>query len=88
MKLNKMLELVRSTWIKQDNGLDGRMTIELITCPIVDYVKTPEDHMGDLLCAYVSDYWPDSFLSGMILNKKVLGIAARNTDHIVIEIED
>ena len=88
MKLEKILDLVRSTWIKQDNGLDGRVTIELITCPIVDYVETPEDHMGDLLCAYVSDFTPDSFLSELTLNKEVLGIAARNTDHIIIEIED
>lgn len=88
MKLEKLLEIVRSTWIKQANGIDGRVTIELITCPISDYIEKPKDYVGDLVCAYVSEYKPEVFLNEALLNRNVLGFAARNTDHIIIEIED
>lgn len=88
MKLKEMLGMIRSTWINQDNGIDGRVTIELITCPIDDYAESPSDYLGDLICAYASDYMPETFLTESLLNRNVLGIAARNTDHIIIRIEE
>lgn len=88
MKLEKILDLVRSTWIKQDNGVDGRVTIELITCTISDYIESPKAHAEDLVCAYVSEYKPEVILNEALLNRNVLGFSALNIDHIIIEIED
>jgi len=88
MKLKELLECKRSTWVKQDNGVEGRTIIELITCDIDDYAETPYDHIEDLVLVYASDYKPETFLNESLLNRNVLGFAARYTDHIIIEIED
>lgn len=88
MKLGELLEFVRSTWIKQANGIDGRVTIELITCPISEYVESPKDHVEDLVCALVSEYKYEVVLNESLLTSNVLGFAALNIDNIIIEMED
>jgi hypothetical protein len=88
VRVHVLIDLIRSTWEKQNDSNEGRYRIDIITCSPNEYVSEPEEHLGDLICSFVSDYKPELFLKDTILQKYVKEIAARDKNYILIRIED
>lgn len=88
MKLKEMLSLIGSTWEKQEDDIESRVRVDILTCPIDEYLENPSEYLGDLLVSYKSDYKAESFLKEDLLNREVLRIVAPGKDVIMIQIEE
>lgn len=88
MKLKELLHCIRSSWIKQEDGTDSQVRIDIITCPVNDYIENRADYLGDLIVSYRSDYKAEYFLKEKWLNCNVVEFAVPERDVVLIQIEE
>ena len=88
MKLKELLDCIRSSWIKQEDGTETQVRIDIITCPVNNYIEDPSNYLGDLIVSYRSDYVAEYFLKDKWLNCNVVEFAVPDRDVVLIQIEE